>query len=127
MKYFFLFFLFFWIPINTSAKDSYLKEFEVLNGKLSIPFNEKNNIYTIYLEEEATKVEFSYTLEDPESNLEIIDDQWIENENNIMILKIKSQDALEIQTYTFYLEKEFDQTVGLENNEFTSLNITKKE
>lgn len=127
MKRFLFFLLLFFIPFHVSAESAYIKEFEVLNGHLSLPFNEQNNIYTIYLEEEAQKVEFTYSLEDEQSSIEIIDETWTEEKENIMIVKVKSKNELETQTYTFYLEKESNQAVVLDNTEFTTLNITKKE
>lgn len=127
MRILVILFLFFFIPIPTFAESAYLKEFEVLNGELSIPFNDQNNIYTIYLEEDAQKVEFTYTLEDSESVIDILDNSWIAGKENIMILKVKSKNEIENQTYTFYLEKEDTQTVTLDNSTYTSLDITKKE
>lgn len=127
MKYFFLFLSFLFVPVTVSAETAYLKEFNVANGILSIPFNEQNNIYTIYLAEDAKKVEFTYSLEDPESTIEIIDDSWEEEKENIMLVKVKSKNELESQVYTFYLEKEVTQSVALDTNMETSLNVTKRE
>ena len=78
-------------------------------------------------EENAENVEFTYTLEEEESSVEVFDTTYKNGSENIMILKVKSKNELETQTYTFYLEKESDQAVVLDNTELTPLNISKQE
>jgi len=95
----------------------------VTNGTLSIPFQQENNIYTIYLEEDAEKVEFQYQLEDDESTIEIIDNEYQSGRENVMMMKVTSKNGLESQHYTFYLEKEKDQASSFLTDQFTALNI----
>lgn len=60
-KIFFFFFCFFsFLSWNVQAET--MKHFEVLNGKLSIPFDSKVNDYTVYLIDGATKIEANYSL-----------------------------------------------------------------
>lgn len=120
---FFLFLLF--LPSIVSAS-SYLTSFEVLNGTLSIPFTEKNNIYTVYLNDAASSLEYEYTLDNPESEVEIIGNEYNQNEENVMILKVKEKETSETETYTFYLEKEETSTVGMSLNDNTALETTKE-
>lgn len=60
-KIFFFFFCFFsFLSWNVQAET--MKHFEVLNGKLSIPFDSKVNDYTVYLIDGATNIEANYSL-----------------------------------------------------------------
>ncbi len=118
----FIFLFLFLMPMVVNASSNYIKEFEVLNGTLSIPFNEKNNIYTIVLNEEATSAIYNYKLEDDTASIEVLGNEYHENEENIMILKITDSKTKESQSYTFYLEKEKKSTVS-----FNLANETKAE
>ena len=93
------------IPFNTSASSAYIKSFEVSNGNLSIPFNEKNNIYTIYLNEGTTSLEYTYELEDEKASVEITGEEYQEGIENIMTIKVVDEETKESQSYIFYMEK----------------------
>lgn len=72
-----------------------MKHFEVLNGKLSIPFDSKVNDYTIYLIDGATKIEANYTLINDTYQVEIQEDE----KKAIYVVMEKGE---EIEKYTFY-------------------------
>lgn len=127
MKKVLLFFFCLFLPIFVSASGGYIKEFNVENGKISIPFNEKNNLYTIMLNEEADKVESSYKLEIDSDQVEVIGNAYKENQENIMILKVKDKNGIEQQTYTFYLEKESTQSVSLDLSNSNRLELQNHE
>lgn len=130
MKKVFLFLMiFFLFPICTNASTStYLKSFEVLNGSISVPFTNVNNIYTITLEEEATNLQFSYELEDETSTVEVLGNEYILNGENKVQITISSSDNLTHQTYIFHLEKKSAQTTSFQTEQYTALNIpTQKE
>ena len=87
----------------------------------------QNNLYTIRLDEGAEKVEFTYTLESTSAHIEIIDNKFEEEKENIMIIKVTNEENQDMQTYTFFLEKEKTQeTLNMEDTT-AALNITKKE
>lgn len=88
-----------------------MKDIQISNGTLSIPFTEKNNIYTIYLNEGAEYVEFTYELSDGCTIEEISGETYQKNKENKMVIKIADQAKIETQEYIFYLEKESDTPV----------------
>lgn len=114
-------------PLSVTASSSYLTELNIQNGTLLTPFNMQNNLYTIRLDEEALEVEFTYTLESSSAHIEIIDNKFEEEKENIMIIKVTNEENQDMQTYTFFLEKEKTQeTLNMEDTT-AALNITKKE
>ncbi len=94
MKKLFFFFLFLFIGIPTIQADS-LKHFEVLNGKLSIPFDPKVNTYTVYLIANATNIEANYSLMDKNNEVKI------EEDNEKAIYTVYNKEG-KIEEYTFY-------------------------
>ena len=55
------------------ASSTYLVSMEPMNGSLLTPFRSQNNVYTIRLNEEASKLEFQYEIEDKEASVEILE------------------------------------------------------
>ncbi len=113
IRWFLILFLLF--PQLVKAETIYLEEFEVLNGTLSIPYKKTNNLYTIYLESDATKVEVNYKVSDPEALVTIQNAEYKENEENKMTIEITKEK--EKATYTFYLEKQEEAQVFKETIE----------
>lgn len=123
----FLFLLLFFLPLNVNAASTSLTNFEVSNGVLLYPFSASNNVYTIRLEEDAEQVMFTYQLEDETAHIEIVDNIFEENQENVMLLKITNEEKKESEVYTFYLEKEeTTATLNLDSTANT-LTIPKKE
>ena len=116
--------VFFLSFLSSTSASTYLTEFEVLNGILSIPFTEKNNIYTVYLDDNASQLDFRYELEDKEAKVEVVGNNYQENQENIMIIKVTKEK--EAQEYKFYLEKETSANVALDNTLKTDLSISKE-
>lgn len=125
-KIFFALFCFF-LPNVVLASSAYLKTFEPFNGYLLTPFESKNNVYTIRLDETATKLDFQYELEDTESIIEVIGGEYIENQKNKLIIKIQNDKSKDSQEYVFYLEKEDNQSVIHSDVDKMSLELNQKE
>lgn len=119
-----LFFLF--LPVGVSASEVYLTDFEVFNGTLSIPFQEKNNIYTVYMDSNAEKLEFSYHLSDDDSTVEILGNDYQSGAENVMTIKVSNKSTLESQSYTFYLEKEEVATASFDLSHSTEVNVPRE-
>lgn len=114
------------IPFKVFASSAYLKSFEVINGTLSIPFNEKNNVYTIYLNEGVTSLEYTYELENENANVEITGENIEEGKENIMTIKIIENDTKETQNYVFYLEPIKTKSVNLDLSNVKALDTQKE-
>ncbi len=100
------FFLLFFLSFNVNAET--IKHFEVLNGKLSIPFDSKVNDYTVYLVDGETKIKANYNLIDEKNTVEIKED----NEKAIYTVFNNNE---ELEKYTFYKNIKEDIPVFNEN------------
>ncbi len=97
MKKIFFFFGLLIIGINVQAET--LKNFEVLNGKLSIPFDSKLNNYTVYLVNSDENILANYTLIDEDNEVEVIEDK------DKAIYQVKKDNNV-LEEYTFYKIRE---------------------
>ena len=100
------FFLLLFLNFNVNAET--IKHFEVLNGKLSIPFDSKVNDYTVYLVDGETKIKANYNLIDEKNTVEIKED----NEKAIYTVFNNNE---ELEKYTFYKNIKEDLPVFNEN------------
>ena len=100
------FFLLLFLSFNVNAET--IKHFEVLNGKLSIPFDSKVNDYTVYLVDGETKIKANYNLIDEKNTVEIKED----NEKAIYTVFNNNE---ELEKYTFYKNIKEDLPVFNEN------------
>ena len=121
------FFLLLLMPLKVNANSSYLTDFQVTNGVLLTEFNEQNNLYTIKLDEDAQMVQFTYTLKEETSHVEVIDNHFDDTKENIMIIKVTNEEGADNQTYTFYLEKEESMATTALEDSTNALQITKQE
>ena len=96
------FFLLFLIVFNVNAET--IKHFEVLNGKLSIPFDSKVNNYTVYLVDGETNIKANYNLLDESNTVEV------EEDNEKAIYKV-FKNGEELEEYTFYKNLEEEKPV----------------
>ena len=96
------FFLLLLITFNVNAET--IKHFELLNGKLSIPFDSKVNYYTVYLVDGETKIKANYNLID-EDNTVLIDE-----DNEKAVYKVFDNNVL-LEEYTFYKNMKEDTPV----------------
>ena len=127
MKKIFFFSLFFFFPWVVSATDintNSITDLKVLNGILSRKFEPTNNIYSIILNNDASVLELDYVLGN--TNAEVIEEGFLyrENQENKASLTVISEDGTK-EVYTFYLEKEEEEMVFLEEIEDVSDNKTK--
>ena len=98
------FFLGLLLAFNVEAET--IKHFEVLNGKLSLPFDSKVNNYTVYLVDGETTIKANYNLID-ESNTVVVSE-----DNEKAIYTVYNND-IELEKYTFY--KNLDEEVPVFN------------
>lgn len=111
------------IPVFVNAGT--IKDLNVLNGTLSRKFEFNNNIYSIVLENDATRVLFDFTLENEEDIITIENDEYKENEENIAKIKLQNKEGM-IEEYTFYLEKENTTPVFQNIDIYNTLDIKKE-
>lgn len=111
------------IPVFVNAGT--IKDLNVLNGTLSRKFEFNNNIYSIVLENDATRVLFDFTLENEEDIITIENDKYKENEENIAKIKLQNKEGM-IEEYTFYLEKENTTPVFQNIDIYNTLDIKKE-
>lgn len=97
---FFLFLLCF--PTFVLASDLKLNALEIKNGKLSLPFDSLNNLYTITLEEDVESVDFVYEV-DNEVEVHIENNENLQNNSIVTLQLIHDTDTIE---YTFQILKE---------------------
>ncbi len=97
---FFLFLLCF--PTFVLASDLKLNALEIKNGKLSLPFDSLNNLYTITLEEDVESVDFVYEV-DNEVEVHIENNENLQNNSVVTLQLIHDTDTIE---YTFQILKE---------------------
>lgn len=106
-KFAFLFFLFFLFSPNVLAKDLKLNELVIENGKLSIPFDPLNNLYTVALEKDCTTLEISYQV-DEEVSVSVKDNQDLKNNS---IVTVTLTDENKSVDYHFHILKEEEEVV----------------
>jgi len=106
---FFLLTCFFILDVNALE----LSSFEVTNGNLSIPFDSKNNLYTVYLNEDAKRLEFNYDIDlnVNDYEIEVLNNQYKNNQSEPVVIQIKNKATEEMASYTFYLTKEEESAV----------------
>ena len=78
-----------------------LNDLKVLNGNLELTFNNLNYEYTVEVEEDIKKLEFSFKYDDG-VNIEVIDND-LNNIDNIVYIKVSKDNKEDI--YTFYVHK----------------------
>lgn len=108
------------------ASSTYLVSMEPMNGSLLTPFRSQNNVYTIRLNEDASKLEFQYEIEDKEASVLIFGGEYVEGQENKLVIQIQDETSKDIQEYVFYLEKENSQNVISNQELATSLELKKK-
>ena len=104
-------FFFLGLLLAFNVKAETIKHFEVLNGKLSLPFDSKVNNYTVYLVDGETTIKANYNLID-ESNTVVVSE-----DNEKAIYTVYNNDV-ELEKYTFY--KNLDEEVPVFNEVVSS-------
>ena len=86
-----------------------LKHFEVLNGKLSIPFDKTINRYTVYLAEGESTIKANYILQNEKNTVQI------DENDEVAIYSVFDNDQ-KIEDYYFYKKLSFDETLVFKEN-----------
>ena len=111
--------------INIPAENNaYLSELSVEQGELSPSFDKNNNTYTIDIDDDVTKLDINYTLEDDNATVEILDNDLITEKNHTVTIKVSNNE--EIQIYKILVNKIKNESVASLNNNSINLKITKK-
>ena len=112
------------IPVVLAENSAYLSELSVGQGELSPSFDKNNNTYTIDIDDDVTKLDINYTLEDDNATVEILDNDLITEKNHTVTIKISNNE--EIQIYKILVNKIKNESVASLNNNSINLKITKK-
>ena len=119
-KIFFLCF-FFLIPSIVQAEDLGLKDLQIKNGELSLPFDPYNTEYTVTLDNEEFQIYFDYQVEDDyvvtvENNLDL------ENDSLVTLNVSKGEEHL---LYHFYVLKNNEEvpTIAIKSNDLEEENF----
>lgn len=116
---FFLFVLFF--PNFVLAEDILLKELNINNGELSLPFDSYNTEYTVTLDETEFHLDFLYVVDD-NVIVSINNNHDLENNSKVTLTVLKDKELLEYHFHILKPEKEniavFKEQVNVENNSF---------
>ena len=100
-----------------------LNDLKVLNGNLELSFNNLNYEYTVEVEEDIKKLEFSFKYDDG-VNIEVIDND-LKNIDNIVYIKASKENEEDI--YTLYVHKKVTNEVTGIDLFKSSLDIEKEE
>lgn len=112
------------VPVVLAENSAYLSELSVGQGELSPSFDKNNNTYTIDIDDDVTKLDINYTLEDDNATVEILDNDLITEKNHTVTIKISNNE--EIQIYKILVNKIKNESVASLNNNSINLKITKK-
>lgn len=112
------------IPVVLAENSAYLSELSVGQGELSPSFDKNNNTYTIDIDDDVTKLDINYTLEDDNATVEILDNDLITEKNHTVTIKISNNE--EIQIYKILVNKIKNESAASLNNNSINLKITKK-
>lgn len=112
------------IPVVLAENSAYLSELSVGQGELSPSFDKNNNTYTIDIDDDVTKLDINYTLEDDNATVEILDNDLITEKNHTVTIKVSNNE--EIQIYKILVNKIKNESVASLNNNSINLKITKK-
>lgn len=112
------------VPVVLAENSAYLSELSVEQGELSPSFDKNNNTYTIDIDDDVTKLDINYTLEDDNATVEILDNDLITEKNHTVTIKISNNE--EIQIYKILVNKIKNESVASLNNNSINLKITKK-
>ena len=112
------------IPIVLAESSAYLSSLEIEGYTLSPEFDKYNNSYSVTINEEDTSLKINYVLEDENSEIKILDNDLITEDDSTVTINVTNNE--EQQIYKIYVTKDKDETIANIDNDLTELNITKK-
>lgn len=86
-----------------------IEELNILNGKLDLEFDKYNNIYTVEVEENINKLEFTYKISEG-YNISVNNNVLDEDINYVYVNVYNDTD---FNTYTFIVNKNISETTSL--------------
>lgn len=112
------------INVVLAESNAYLSSLSVSDYNLSPSFDKYNNTYSVTVDQNVTKLNIDYTLEDESSEVEILDNELITEENHTVTIKVTNNK--ESQIYKILVNKLEDQTVGSFTQDNIDLSISNK-
>lgn len=101
-----------------------LENLEIKNGEMTPRFDPYNNIYSVKIADDTTKLEIEYLKKD---NIEvnIIGNDLLNEEDSEVLIEVKNED--EVTTYTLYVSKEKSATSSFSlTDSFTPIEVKKE-
>ena len=86
--------------IRVKSSIAYIKSLVVKNGEIDKEFNKKTYDYTVNVNEDVTSLDMDITLEDPNSSYEVIGNKNLSSGENIIKIKVNSEDGNTTKLYT---------------------------
>lgn len=99
-----------------------IEELKILNGSLSLEFDNLNSRYTVYLPIEENKIEFTYTLKEGASAI-IYSNENLKNNSEVIFHVSEGENS---QDYLFAVYKEESNAVISNIDSATSLEVPKE-
>lgn len=119
MKKILVFFFILFLPKYVVAEDILLKELEIKNGELSLPFDAYNTEYTVSLEADIFQLDFSYQVEEA---ITVAINNNFDLENDSIVTLTVSQNGKKLD-YHFHILKENSEVVSV----FTTPKVEKEQ
>lgn len=126
MKKFVFFCLLLLININivhAEELSAYLENLTIENGQLSPSFDKFNNTYSISIDENDTKLDILYSLEDKTAEIEILNNDLITDDTTVYI---NVSNGVEEQSYKIIVNKEKRDTIANIDNQQLDLSVEQK-
>ncbi len=86
--------------IRVKSSIAYIKSLVVKNGEIDKEFDKKTYDYTVNVNEDVTSLDMDITLEDPNSSYEVIGNKNLSSGENIIKIKVTSEDGNTTKLYT---------------------------
>ncbi len=99
-----------------------LKDLQILNGEMPLPFNSLNTIYTITVKDTETSLNIDYKI-DSSDNISIFGNNLTEELNEVVITVYNDTDMM---SYYLYVYKEKSLETATDKTVFNSLEINKE-
>lgn len=123
-KFIFFLFIFFFsmAPALAEEKSAYLENLKIENGQMTPEFNKYNNAYSVFVDEDITKLNIEYNLEDSNSKIDIINNEDVDDQSVVYINITNESDS---QSYKIIINKEKAENVASIDNTALELKTDK--